>query len=48
MQYRKYQKIQFWIQLYIDIWKISLYLQTNPYRLKTGIFIALLVPLLNN
>ena len=35
MQYRKYQKIQFWIQLYIDIWKISLYLQTNPYRLKT-------------
>ena len=27
--------IQFFIQLYIDIWKINLYLQANPYRLKT-------------
>ena len=35
MQYQKYQKMQFFIQLYIDIWKIILYLQANPYRLKT-------------
>ena len=27
--------IQFFIQLYIDIWKINLYLEANPYRLKT-------------
>ena len=35
MQYQKYQKIQFCIQLYIDICEIILYLQANPYRLKT-------------
>ena len=35
MQYQKYQKMQFCIQLYIDIWEIILYLQANPYRLKT-------------
>ena len=27
----QYQKIQFCIQLYIDIWKIIPYLQANPY-----------------
>ena len=27
--------IQFCVQLYIDIWEIILYLQANPYRLKT-------------
>ena len=35
MQYQNYQKMQFCIQLYIDIWEIILYLQANPYRLKT-------------
>ena len=27
--------MQFWVQLYIDIWKIIPYLQTDPYLLKT-------------
>ena len=31
MQYQKYQKMQLCIELYIDIWKIILYLQANPY-----------------
>ena len=31
MQYHKYQKMQFCIQSYIDIWEIILYLQANPY-----------------
>ena len=35
MQYQKYRKMQFCIQLNIDIWEIILYLQANPYRLKT-------------
>ena len=35
MQYQKYQKMLFRTQLYIDIWEIILYLQANPYRLKT-------------
>ena len=35
MQYQKYQKMQFWIQLNIDIWEIIPYLQANRYRLKT-------------
>ena len=35
MQYQRYQKMQFCIQLYIDIWEIILYLQANRYRLKT-------------
>ena len=35
MQYQRYWKTQFCIQLYIDIWEIILYLQANPYRLKT-------------
>ena len=35
MQYQKYRKMQFCIQLNIDIWEIILYLQTNSYRLKT-------------
>ena len=35
MQYQEYQKMQFYIQLYIDISKIIMYLQANPYRLKT-------------
>ena len=34
MQYQNYRKIQFCIQLYIDIWEIILYLQANPYLLK--------------
>ena len=35
MQYQKYQKMQLCIELYIDIWKIILYLQANPYWLKS-------------
>ena len=37
IQCQKYQKIQFCIsiKLYTDIWEIILYLQANPYRLKT-------------
>ena len=35
MQHQKYQKIQFCVQSYIDIIGIILYLQANPYRLKT-------------
>ena len=35
IQYQKYQKMQFSIQLYIDIWEIITYLQGNLYRLKT-------------
>ena len=35
MLYQKYQKMQFCIQLYIHIWEIILYLQADPYRLKT-------------
>ena len=35
MQYQKHQKMQFCIQLYIDMWEIILYLQAYPYRLKT-------------
>ena len=35
MQYQKYHKMQFCIQLYIDIWEIILYLQANIYQLKT-------------
>ena len=34
-QYQKYRKMQFCIELYFDIWGIILYLQGNPYRLKT-------------
>ena len=35
MQYQKEQKTQLCIQLCIDIWEITLYLQANTYRLKT-------------
>ena len=35
MQYQKYQETQFCIQLYIDILEITLFLQANPYGLKT-------------
>ena len=35
MQYQKYQKMQFSIQLYIDSREIILYLQANSYQLKT-------------
>ena len=35
MQSLKYQKMQFCIQLYLDIWEIILYLQANPHRPKT-------------
>ena len=35
MQYQKYQKMQFCIQLNIDIWEIILHLQANPHQLKT-------------
>ena len=50
MQYQKYRKMQFYIQLNIDIWEILLYLQANPYRLKTKNIniVILLAPLLNN
>ena len=34
MHYQKYHEIQFCFQLYIDTWKIILYLQANPNRLK--------------
>ena len=42
MQYQRYQKVQFYIQLYIDIWEIILYLKVNPYRLKTKNIISLI------
>ena len=32
--YARCQRMQFCIQLYIDIWKTVPYLQANPYRLK--------------
>ena len=35
IQYQKYQKMRFCIQLYIDIKEIILYLQANLYQLKT-------------
>ena len=35
IQYLKYQKMKFRIQLYIDTWEIIIYLQANPYRIKT-------------
>ena len=35
MQYQRYWKMQFCIQLDIYIWEIILYLQANPHRLKT-------------
>ena len=35
MQYQKYQKMQFRIQLCIHIQLIIPYLQANPYQLKT-------------
>ena len=28
--------MQFYIQLHVDIWEITLYLQDNPYRFKTN------------
>ena len=34
-QCQKYQKMKFCIQLYIDVCEIILYLQANPYGLKT-------------
>ena len=34
IQCQKYQKMQFCIQLYIDIWEIILHLQANLYGLK--------------
>ena len=48
MQYQKYRKMQFCIQLNIDIWEIILYLQANPYQLKTKninslIFIGIII-----
>ena len=42
MQYQKYQKIQFCIQLHIDIWKTILYIQTYQYRLKNKNIISLI------
>ena len=35
VQYQKYQKLQFWIHFYIDIWVIILYLQAKQHCLKT-------------
>ena len=34
MQYQKYRKMQFCIQLYTDIRQVILYLQANSYRVK--------------
>ena len=34
MIYEKFQKKQFCIQYYIDVWEIILYLQANTHRLK--------------
>ena len=50
MQYQKYQKMQFGIQSYIDIRGIILYLEANPYQLKTKNInsIILIAPSLNN
>ena len=51
MQYQKYQKMQFCIQLYVDIWETILYLQANPYRLskpRTLIALFSLALLLNS
>ena len=31
IQYQRYRKMQFYIQLRIDIWEIVPYLQANPY-----------------
>ena len=42
MHYQKYQKIQIFFQLSIDIWEIILYLEANPYRLKTKNIISLI------
>ena len=49
MQYQKYKKMQFCIQLYINIWEIILYLQVIHIDLKPRILIGsfVLVPLLN-
>ena len=35
IQYQKYEKMQFCIHLHIDVREIILYLQANPYQLKT-------------
>ena len=43
MQYHEHQKIQFCIQLYIDIFQIVLYLQANPNRIDNLIFISTIV-----
>ena len=43
LQYQKFQKMQFCIQLFIDIWEIILYLQVNPYRRKTENINGLLI-----
>ena len=50
MKYQKYQKMKFWIQLYINNREINLYLQANPYLLKTKninslIFISTIIKL---
>ena len=36
MLYKKYQNMQFCMQLCINIWEISLYLQASPYWLKSN------------
>ena len=48
MQYQTYEKMQFCIQLYIDILESILYLKANLYRLKTEninrfIFISIII-----
>ena len=50
IQYQKYRKTQFCIQLNIDIWKNILHLQANSYRLKIKNINnhILLAPFLNN
>ena len=45
MQYQKYWKIEFCIQLYIDVWEITLYLQAyRPTKnINSLIFISIII-----
>ena len=42
IQYQKYLKLQFCIQLNNYVWETIIYLQANPYRLKTKIINSLI------
>ena len=45
MQYQKYWKIEFCMQLYIDVWEITLYLQAyRPTKnINSLIFISIII-----